>query len=217
MNLSPPVLRESAIEATTSSSTVPNVKRTVTIDVRFFYCVKNHFTQLDLRQRCGSVLPNGRVVSGSHDSTLRIWNIDRGPCESTLIVHTSFVKHVSVLLDGRIVSGSGDDTLRIRNITTGVCDHVLVGHTDSIVSVCVLPDGRIVSGSADSTLRSWNADAGVCEHVLRGHRSFVTLVILSRILKYSLSDFQETLGTQMNMPATWAVKHHSFDGHFIRP
>lgn len=100
--------------------------------------------------------------------------LDTGPCESTLIGHTSFVKHVSVLPDGRIVSGSGDCTLRIWNITTGVCDHVLIGHTDSIMSVCVLPDGRIASSSADSTLRTWNADTGVCEHVLRGHRSFVT-------------------------------------------
>ena len=60
--------------------------------------------------------PNGsRIVSGSDDFTLRLWNADTGqPIGEPLQGHNDFVKSVAFSRDGsRIVSGSGDNTLRI--------------------------------------------------------------------------------------------------------
>ena len=65
---------------------------------------------------CVSVLPDGRVVSGSWDSTLRVWNAATGACERVLEGHTHWVTCVSVLPDGRVVSGSDDKTLRVWDI-----------------------------------------------------------------------------------------------------
>ena len=62
---------------------------------------------------CVSVLPDGLIVSGSSDKTLRIWNASSGECEQVLSGHAGWVSCVSVLSDGRIVSGSSDKTLRI--------------------------------------------------------------------------------------------------------
>ena len=36
-----------------------------------------------------SVLGDGRVVSGSEDKTLRVWNIKTGECERVLEGHSS--------------------------------------------------------------------------------------------------------------------------------
>ena len=116
---------------------------------------------------CLAVLPDGRIVSGSEDHTLRIWNPDTGACLRTLEGHVFGVNCLAVLPDGRIVSGSDDRTLSIWNPDTAKCLYTLIGHAKSINCLAVLPDGRIVSGSSDKTLRIWDPDTGKCLWVLR--------------------------------------------------
>ena len=62
------------------------------------------------------VLPDGRIVSGSKDKTIKIW--EQGPDgkyadKETLKGHTDMVFTLQVLPDGRIVSGSDDKTIKI--------------------------------------------------------------------------------------------------------
>ena len=66
-----------------------------------------------------------KIVSGSLDRTLRIWNINSGECK-VLTGHAGSVLCVTIAGD-KIVSGSSDNTLRIWNINSGECK-VLIGH-----------------------------------------------------------------------------------------
>ena len=60
------------------------------------------------------VLPDGRIVSGSSDNTIRIWEKKDNRWESVALEgHTDSVWTLQVLPDGRIVSGSHDNTIRI--------------------------------------------------------------------------------------------------------
>jgi WD40 repeat protein len=61
-------------------------------------------------------LADGRVISGSFDNTLRLWDIESGACVKTLAGHTNSVYCVVQLADGRVLSGSGDKTLRLWDI-----------------------------------------------------------------------------------------------------
>ena len=55
-----------------------------------------------------------RIVSGSRDKTLKIWDANTGKELQTLKGHTSYVYSVAFSPDGqRIVSGSFDKTLKI--------------------------------------------------------------------------------------------------------
>jgi hypothetical protein len=65
---------------------------------------------------CVVQLADGRMVSGSLDSTLRLWDIESGVCVKTLAGHTDSVYCVVQLADGRVVSGSRDKTLRLWDI-----------------------------------------------------------------------------------------------------
>ena len=132
---------------------------------------------------CMCVLPDGRVVSGSRDHTLRVWDPTTGACERELEGHTESVQHMCVLVDGRIVSGSTDNTLRVWDAATGACERVLKGHSSSVECICVLLDGRIVSGSADHTLRVWDPATGACNRELQGHTGQVECI---RVLHDSL-------------------------------
>ena len=109
--------------------------------------------------------PDGtRIVSGSDDNTVRLWDAATGqPIGQPLTGHTDAVYSVAFSPDGtRIASGSRDNTVRLWDAATGQpIGQPLTGHTDAVTSVAFSPDGkRIVSGSADNTVRLWDADTG---------------------------------------------------------
>ncbi|KIK24088.1 hypothetical protein PISMIDRAFT_646831, partial [Pisolithus microcarpus 441] len=129
--------------------------------------------------------PDGkRIVSGSADRTVRVWDAERGfQIGSHLEGHTDWVLSVGFSPDGkRIVSGSWDKTVRVWNTERGfwIGNH-FEGHTGEVLSVAFSPDGKkIVSGSADNTVRIWDAERGVqIGNHLEGHTCSVESVAFS--------------------------------------
>ena len=120
-----------------------------------------------------AALGDGRVVSGSRDGTVRVWDLDAGTSR-VLEGHQSYVTAVAALGDGRVVSGSRDRTVRVWDLDAGT-SRVLQGHQKWMNAVAVLSDGRVVSGSSDKTVRVWDLDAGT-SRVLQGHQKWVTAV-----------------------------------------
>jgi len=67
-----------------------------------------------------SFSPDGkRIVSGSLDNTVKVWDAQTGQETLTLSGHSSYVLSVSFSPDGkRIVSGSGDKTVKVCDISS---------------------------------------------------------------------------------------------------
>ena len=65
---------------------------------------------------CVAALPRDRIVSGSRDKTLRVWDCAEGLCLQTMRAHTGWVNCVGILPDGRVVSGSRDKTLKVWGV-----------------------------------------------------------------------------------------------------
>ncbi|CAG4984006.1 unnamed protein product [Parnassius apollo] len=115
-----------------------------------------------------------RILTGSYDTTLKVWCAITGKCLHTLEGHFGSV--MSCQMDGELViSGSTDCTLRIWNAKTGECLQVLTGHTGT-VRCMHLYQNRVVSGSRDATLRVWSIPDGRCLKVLVGHLGTVRCV-----------------------------------------
>jgi WD domain, G-beta repeat len=109
--------------------------------------------------------PDGtRMVSGSEDNTVRVWNTNtRQPIGQRFKGHQKAVLAVAFSPDGtKIISGSVDKTIRLWNASTGEpIGNPLKGHRYSVVSVAFSPDGtKIVSGSDDKTIRLWDTRTG---------------------------------------------------------
>jgi WD40 repeat protein len=101
--------------------------------------------------------PNGkRIVSGSIDKTVCIWDAGTGAAlREPLQGHSKLVTSVAFSPDGkRIVSGSKDNSVRIWDAETGAAlKEPWEGHTNWVTSVAFSPDGKqIVSGSKDNTV-----------------------------------------------------------------
>ncbi|KAF5372434.1 hypothetical protein D9757_009930 [Collybiopsis confluens] len=126
--------------------------------------------------------PDGsKIVSGSYDETVRIWDAVAGQQLAQLGGHTGGVTSVAFSPDGsKIVSGSYDETVRIWDAVAGQQLAQLGGHTGGVTSVAFSPDGsKIVSGSYDETVRIWDAVAGQQLAQLGGHTGGVTSVAFS--------------------------------------
>ncbi|KAG9084254.1 hypothetical protein FRC06_004151, partial [Ceratobasidium sp. 370] len=125
-----------------------------------------------------------RIVSGSHDNTLRVWDAVTGaPIGNPLTGHSHNVTSVAFSPSGhRIVSGSSDRTVRVWDADTGApIGNPLTGYSDYVTSVAFSPNGhRIVSGSSDRTVQVWDADTGApIDNPLTDHSGTVASVAFS--------------------------------------
>jgi WD40 repeat protein len=130
-----------------------------------------------------------RALSGSADTTLRLWDLTSGECLRTLEGHPRWVSAVALSAEGRrALSGSADGTLRLWDLATGKCLRALKGHTDWVRAVALSAEGqRALSGSQDNTLRLWDLATGQTIRTLEGHTAGVNAVALSADGRRALS------------------------------
>jgi WD40 repeat protein/serine/threonine protein kinase len=162
------------------------------------------------------------ALSGSIDSTLRLWDITNGVCLRTFEGHTGPVSSVDLSNDGRFaLSGSRDKTLKIWDIASGRCLRTFEGHAHQVNTVCLSIDRRYaLSGSNlyrpwgawsdykedKRTIKLWDIESGRCLRVFEGHTDDVYSVCLNADGRYALS------GSSDNTLKLWDVE----SGHCLR-
>jgi WD40 repeat protein len=131
--------------------------------------------------RSVSFSPDGkRIVSGSQDNMVKVWDATNGQETLTINRHQDVVRSVAFSPDGkRIVSGSWDIPPKVWDAATGQ-QILTLGEENFVMCVAFSPDGkRIACGNGYWKLKMWDAMTGQEILTLRGHNEAVVCMAFS--------------------------------------
>ncbi|KAF8837725.1 WD40 repeat-like protein [Paxillus ammoniavirescens] len=153
-------------------------------------------------------LPDAKqVLSGSRDSSIRIWRVEDGEQVGT-VMEGGPVYAVAVSSDGQWIATAWEKTINIWNATTHEKVVEMKGHTSWVASLAFSPDSaRVASGSDDKTVIVWSTTTG--ERLvgpLEGHNYAVWRVQFS-------PDGDRIASCDMGDLRTW----HSHIGNLVIP
>jgi len=123
------------------------------------------------------------VLSGSDDTTARIWDFATGKSLQKLKGHTGYVQSIESF-EGFVITGSVDGNIKLWDQNSGKLKKTLSGHLKVIWQLRI-HEGKIFSASDDQTIRVWDPKTGDCLKTLEGHGGPVSC--LAFFDKYLLS------------------------------
>ncbi|PSS04617.1 WD repeat-containing protein [Actinidia chinensis var. chinensis] len=113
------------------------------------------------------------LASGYADGSIRIWDSEKGICETTLNGHKGAVTTLRYTkLGSLLASGSKDNDIILWDVVGETGLFRLRGHRDQVTDVVFLDSGKkLVSSSKDKFLRVWDLETQHCMQIISGHHS----------------------------------------------
>jgi WD40 repeat protein/serine/threonine protein kinase len=161
-----------------------------------------------------AVTSEGRVVSGSGDCTLKVWDLNNGEVV-TLRGHSKAVWPVALTRDGRAISGSDDHHIVVWNLATGLAICSSDDQGCWVNAVAVSPNGRcVISGDDNGTIKVWDLEPErlLLRQSLPGaHMGWIIALTITPDGKWFLS------GSQDEKLKVWDLDtlqvRHTLEGH----
>jgi WD40 repeat protein len=115
---------------------------------------------------CAAALDEVRVVSGSRDGTLRLWDVHTAKELARVQGHSGWITELAAL-SGRVVfATSNPNCLRIWEIDEALRITTIHGHRSRIVDLAALDDRHIVVAYDNHTLEIWDVTIQQIVHTM---------------------------------------------------
>jgi WD40 repeat protein len=106
-------------------------------------------------------LSDTKVVSGSADSSIRVWDINTQEYWESK-VHINWVMGLCYISENKFASCGSDGWIVIYDIKEKKSVLVLKGHSGEVSSITRLNENVIISCSKDKRLKMWDVNTGEC-------------------------------------------------------
>ncbi|KAK6953119.1 hypothetical protein Daesc_005419 [Daldinia eschscholtzii] len=147
------------------------------------------------------------LATGSYDSKIKLWDIEKGEVIRTLEGHTMGIRALQ-FDDRMLVSASLDGTVKIWNWRTGACINTL-NHQGGVITVH-MDGGLLASGSMDRSIKIFNFKTQQ-SYTLRGHCDWVNHVRIDAASRTLLSASDDCTVKLWDLDSKVCIK--TFEGH----
>ena len=190
----------------------------------FFECLFTLTGHLD-NVHSVAISPDGQtLVSGSSDSTIKVWNLQTGREIDTLTNHSNKVHSVAIGPDGEtLVSGSWDMTLKVWNLKKGreIAPLRTLRGMGRPFPFAIGPEKTIAIGSSENAIRIRDMKTGKVVQTLNQHNYLYSspLRFFYPINSLAISLDGQTIvsGSSGRTVAVWDLPAeriiHTFTGH----
>jgi predicted Ser/Thr protein kinase len=104
--------------------------------------------------------PDGeRVLSASHDKTVRVWDWRKSKCERILKGHTDSVRCLVLLKSNLVASASWDGTVRVWDWRAGEQQTTLKPNLGQLHALSVSRDGKWLAAGGEGGVCLWHLDS----------------------------------------------------------
>lgn len=135
--------------------------------------IRSFKAHTDIIKSLAVISSSKKLITGSKDKLIKIWNLQNGRLIRTIRGVNSCVRALAVLDNKNIVSGSCANKIQIWNSSNGALVRTLNGHSSKVNALVVLANNLIASGSKDKTIRIWDSTNGEIIRMLTGHSGAV--------------------------------------------
>nr|XP_043613156.1 WD repeat-containing protein 3 [Erigeron canadensis] len=151
------------------------------------------------------------IASGNADGSIRIWDYERGTCETTLNGHKGATTVLRFNKSGSLLaSGSKDNDIVLWDVIGEVGLFRLRGHRDQVTDLAFLDSGKkLVSASKDKFLRVWDLDTQHCTQIIGGHHSEIWSIDVDADQRYLVT------GSADSELRFYTIKHEITDGQSV--
>ncbi|KAI8563256.1 hypothetical protein RHMOL_Rhmol03G0098700 [Rhododendron molle] len=155
--------------------------------------------------------PSSLIASGYADGSIRIWDSEKGTCETTLNGHKGAVTTLRYnKLSSLLASGSKDNDVILWDVVGETGLFRLRGHRDQVTDLVFLDNGKkLVSSSKDKFLRVWDLETQHCMQIISGHHSEIWSVDTDPEERYVVT------GSADPDLRFYMVKHDLVDGQSV--
>ena len=104
-------------------------------------------------------ISNEKIISGSADKTIKIWEIESGKCLNTLKGHNDEVFDIIQITNEKIASCSNNGHIKIWNFNDGECIKTI--KTGISIYLLYKLSEQIILCSSDYKLKLWNIETEI--------------------------------------------------------